>query len=497
MKKYILKNLILPLASRCTSNKGWDYYKHYIKADFDPVPLWRERQWQRLLNVLRHAYARVPFYRSKYEKAGVRLDDIKNEADFRRLPVITKKELRDNFPENVIADNFSLEFLRYSNTSGTTGSSLILVNDQDDINYKYASKLRSQYLMGCDIGDNIVRLTPNECQPCLPTGESPDVGFYKYLKMLLSRHKFKRQAYYIFLERYLINRFLNSRRFPPPLSPDLTDKELFNYVKVIQEFKPSIVTGYPVYLYLVAKYIQENRISMPKCKCIDLTAGLSSSYMRGFIGEQFSAPVFQSYGGCEFGRVASSCEHDAGRMHILEEQCYIEFIKNNGEPARQGQLANIIITALNAYGMPVIRYEHGDVGEYFEEGCACHRTTRLMQVAGRLHDLIITSDGKLVPSREILEQFQGRFGIKLFQLIQHSNGEVDFKYVKESAVVEINQDDIKMRLRMLLGDDVLINMQPLGFIQPAFSGKYRYVRSATYEPFRCVEDKKKALGNFW
>ncbi len=497
MRKYILKNIMLPLAAKCSSNKGWDYYGQYIQADFDPAEIRRKRRWAKLMRVVDHAYQNVPFYRKKYDEAGITPADIRCEEDFRRLPVITKKELREFFPKNVIAQNYPKEFMRFSNTSGTTGAGLMLVHDHEDINYKYASKLRSRYLMGCDVNDSILRLAPNECQPCLPDGQSPEVGLRQYLQMALSRHKYRRQAYYIFVERHIANSLINNRRFPPPLEADFTDNDILAYIKEIQRFRPQIITGYPVYLYLCARYLQKHPCRLPACKGIDLTAGVSTRAMRQFIGEQFHAPVFQSYGGCELGRIASSCPHSDGLMHILEEQCYIEFIKNSGEKAQEGELANIIVTALNSYGMPFIRYEHGDVGKFHNQSCACRRTSQLMDVAGRLQDLIISREGAPIPSKEVIGAFLDYPGVKLFQCIQRNAETIDFKVVKDDPSVRLDIEQIKKGIKSLLGDRIDIDVQEVDYIRSASSGKYRLVRSATYEPFRCVEEQKRPLGNYW
>ncbi|HQO58535.1 MAG TPA: hypothetical protein PLT76_07410 [Candidatus Omnitrophota bacterium] len=497
MRKYFLKKIVMPLSLRMSSNKGWRYYNDYIRADFEPIETRRARQWQRVLSLVNHAYHHVPFYRKKYDQAGIKPEHIKCEADFRKLPVITKKDLRENFPRNTVADNYPLERMRYSNTSGTTGASLILVHDHDDINHKYASKLRSWHLMGCDLGDTVVRITPNECQPCLPTGESPDIPLLKYLKMVLSRHKHARQAYYIFVERHITNRLLNNRRFPPPLNPDFSDKDLWDYIRVVQEFKPDFISGYPLYLYWLAHRIQKDRISIPPLKGLDLTAGLSFPGMRQFISEQFRAPVFQNYGGCELGRVASSCPMSNGQMHVLEDHCYMEFIRANGDPARPGELANIIMTALNSYGMPFIRYEHGDVGSFADDPCPCRRTSCLMRVAGRLQDLIMTADGHAIPSHEILELSLSHPGIKLFQLIQRAPDQFDFKFVPDALPQETDLDGLRDKLKHVLGPGADIRFQAVDYIRTASSGKYRLVRSSTFEPFRCVSDPKKPLGDSW
>ena len=176
MRKFFLKNLILPAASKLTSNRAWDYYHQYIQSEFDSVEIRKQQQWKKIKKLIDHAYRNVPFYRNKFNSAGINPDDIKDEQDFRRIPITTKNELRGELSGNIIANNYSSKNLRFSNTSGTTGASLILMHDHNDINYKYASKLRSRHLMGCDIDDSILRIAPNECQPCLPDGKSPDIS---------------------------------------------------------------------------------------------------------------------------------------------------------------------------------------------------------------------------------------------------------------------------------------------------------------------------------
>ena len=184
MRKFLLNNLLLPAASKFTSNRAWNYYHRYIESEFDPVEMRKQRQWEKMKKLIDHAYRNVPFYRRKFDNAGIRPDDLKDERDFRRIPITTKNELRGKLSEDIIASNYPSRNLRFSNTSGTTGASLILMHDHEDINYKYASKLRSRNLMGCDVNDSVLRIAPNECRPCLPDGKTPDINALKYLSMV-------------------------------------------------------------------------------------------------------------------------------------------------------------------------------------------------------------------------------------------------------------------------------------------------------------------------
>ena len=281
------------------------------------------------------------------------------------------------------------------------------------------------------------------------------------------------------------------------MKADFSDDDLLSYLKEIQRYKPRIISGYPIYLYLLAKYIRLNEIQLPPCKVIDLTSGLSTRGMRGFIGEQFKAPVHQIYGGCELGRVASGCTQSDGLMHILEDHCFIEFLRDSGEPAQAGELSNIIVTSLTSYGMPFIRYEHGDVGKFYNDPCDCGRTTQLMDVEGRLQDLIITQKGEAMPSQRIMETFLELSGIRLFQLIQHDPIKFEFRIAKEDPDANVDISWIKKKIMNCLGSDIEVDFKYVDFIKPAASGKYRLVRSTTYKHFRCVEDREQPLGNFW
>ena len=193
----------MPAVSSLSGNKGWQYYQQYIQSEYGPVEVRRKRQWKKLIKLLHHAYYNVPFYRKKFDRAGIRPEDIKTEADFRKIPITTKRELRENFPYEVVAKNHSLKDLRFSNTSGTSGASLILVHDREDINYKYASKLRSRHLMGSEIGESVLRITSNECQPCLPNGTSISGNLLTYLWLVLSNKKYRNK--FFCYDRYGLN----------------------------------------------------------------------------------------------------------------------------------------------------------------------------------------------------------------------------------------------------------------------------------------------------
>ena len=486
MRRLRVKNILLFAVGCVTSNKAWHYFKEYIASEYEPVEIRKRRQWQKLLIMINHAYRNVPFYKDKFDKSGIKPEDIRCEADYRKIPITSKQELRDNFPHKIIAQNYRLRNLRFSNTSGTSGGLLVLVHDNRDINYKYASKLRTRYLMGSEIGDKVLRIAPNECQPCLPDGSSPDINLGKYLYMRLTRHQAWPQARYIFLESKIINPLFHQRRFLPPLRVAFKERHLDFFLKHISNVEPDLLTAYPVYLYLIARLIEKRGVTIKGIKAVDLTAGLSSGSLRAYLERQFDAPVYQIYGGCEFGRIAGSCPDSKGLMHILEDLCYVEFINQNGQVVRERELSNIIVTSLTDSAMPLIRYELGDVGWYTNDLCACGRTTQLMDVEGRLQDLIITKDGKILTTELFLESFLNYPGIVLFQLLQLGPDKYEFLIVRDEDY-EFDLGQIRCTLHKHLGEDSRIEIKFVEYIEPAPSGKYRLVKSCSYDQFRFVQ----------
>jgi len=65
------------------------------------LPAWLQRRLceKRLIRSIRQAYENVPFYRRKYDEAGVDIHSICSAEDIKRLPFVTKDEIREIFPK--------------------------------------------------------------------------------------------------------------------------------------------------------------------------------------------------------------------------------------------------------------------------------------------------------------------------------------------------------------------------------------------------------------
>jgi phenylacetate-CoA ligase len=61
-------------------------------------------QSQRLQKVCERVYARVPFYKKKFDEKGIKPSDIRNIQDIVKLPFTKKVDLRDNYPYGLFAE---------------------------------------------------------------------------------------------------------------------------------------------------------------------------------------------------------------------------------------------------------------------------------------------------------------------------------------------------------------------------------------------------------
>ncbi len=60
-----------------------------------PFEMLQKLQLARFKKIFVHAYEHSPFYRKKYQDVGIRVDDIQTMDDIRKVPIITKDDLRE------------------------------------------------------------------------------------------------------------------------------------------------------------------------------------------------------------------------------------------------------------------------------------------------------------------------------------------------------------------------------------------------------------------
>jgi phenylacetate-CoA ligase len=216
--------------------------------------------------------------------------------------------------------------------------------------------------------------------------------------------------------------------------------------------KPRLVRGYASSLYFIAEYIENNNIKIHYPESVISSSETLFPKMREKIEKVFKAKVYDSYGCREVSQIATECDKNCG-LHIVMENQIVELKKDNNGRNR------VIVTNLNNFCMPIIRYEVGDLATFIEEAkCKCGRTSfRLEKILGRTNENIILKNGKIVNGEyfeflfyEIweVERFQVSYSLKrdkmTIRIKTKSSHEKISKFLKKTIFEHLGAFDIEI-----------------------------------------------------
>ena len=174
----------------------------------------------------------------------------------------------------------------------------------------------------------------------------------------------------------------------------------------------------------------------------------------------FGCKVFDKYGSREFSGIAYECEAHQGH-HVVAESYVVEILKD-GRPAKPGEMGEVVVTDLNNYCMPLIRYRLGDVAVAVDPkaSCACGRGLPLIgKIEGRVQALIFGKSGRYMPGTFFAHLFKDyEYLIRQYFVEQVVHGEIILKIVKGPRFSEDEFQTVLSLLREHLGDNTIISV---------------------------------------
>lgn len=419
------------------SNVRKIWYLHKVmKQQWLKTSELEEIQRKMLRGIIKHAYENVPFYHRKFRSVGVMPDDIKTVDDLKKIPITTKQELRDNFPDT-IAKGVNLNNCDVSKTSGSTGIPLTVYYSERDDDYEKAIALRPNLSCGQKMRDKWMVIT------------SPD--------HVVPKRWFQRLR--IFAPEF-ISLFDNVKR----------------QISILESFNPEVLDGYPSSIYLIAKEIEETGNDKIHPKIIFTTAELLTDDMRKHIESVFGVEVYDQFGCVELARTAWECPEHCG-YHIDIDAVIMEFLRD-GVPVTSGERGEIVYTGLYQHAMPFIRYAIGDIGIPTDEKCPCGRGLPLMRVLeGRSDAFVQTPDGRIFSPiiwTILLRPFSE---IAQFKVIQEKKDLIKVQIVMGRNFSQETIEQVKREIKNVLGEDINIEIEIVNEIPKEKSGKVRSVVS--------------------
>ena len=146
----------------------------------------------------------------------------------------------------------------------------------------------------------------------------------------------------------------------------------------------------------------------------------------------------------------------------------------DGAPVSPGEIGEVVITDLNNYCMPFIRYRIGDLAEAMAEGgCACGRgAPRLGAIEGRVQSIIQGADGRYLPGTffaHYLKEYD--HAIKRFQVIQEERDAMTFRVVKGGRFSDDVLAEVLHTFRHYLGERMRIDVEFVDEVAMVRTGK--------------------------
>jgi phenylacetate-CoA ligase len=148
-----------------------------------------------------------------------------------------------------------------------------------------------------------------------------------------------------------------------------------------------------------------------------------------------------------------------------------------------GQLGEIVITRLDNFAMPFVRYSSGDLGVMAVAPCRCGRSLPLLQrVEGRVQDAITTADGRVISGPFFAHMFKDCPDVKEFQVHQLAIDRLRIVMVLSEHSEFLSRLRIERLVKQYLGPDMDLEFELCDAIPPTRSGKRRVVISSVSSP---------------
>jgi phenylacetate-CoA ligase len=421
-----------------------EFYKEFRRKDDrrdgqdDTAPL--------LSQLLTHCFDAVPYYSEAIRSGGT---NFKGDpfALLRRLPVLTKEILRSHATQLTSRDIDQRRWY-YNTSGGSTGEPVRFIQDAYFRDRSTAITFLNSSWTGCEPTDSEIRLW----------GSERDIfhGTEGWRNATVNR-----------LKRL---RTLNAFR----MTPD----GMGRYIEVLNRTRPKLIVAYAQAIYELAQFARQNNLLTVPQRAIVTSAGTLHDFMRETIESVFGCRVFNRYGSREVGNIACQCACHGG-LHVAPWGNYIEIVDDNDRPVPNGELGDILVTSLNNYAMPLIRYRIGDRGRLSSLSCPCGRPGQILdRIAGRNVDAFRTVDGTLIDGEYFTHLLYFRSWVTKFQVLQRNYSEIEFRIVGASErCSQTELDQIVEKARLLLGPQCAVAFHFVTNIEPSPSGKYRYTIS--------------------
>lgn len=368
-------------------------------------PALRQRQSERLVELLRVVAASNPFWQAKYAAARVDPASVRGLDDLARLPFCTKQELVDDqHAHPPFGSNLTYPRSRYHRlhqTSGTTGRPMRWLDTRESWDW----------LMSC--WGQMFRIAGLRSDDVLafPFSFGPFIGFWAGFEGACRQGN---------------------------LSIAMGGMSSEARLRLMEELQVTWVCCTPTYALRLVEVAEQMRLdlaSLPvRAILVAGEPGGNVPAIRARLEAAWGARVIDHWGMTDIGSLGIEPEGAAGGLSILETECIAEIIHpDTGRPVPRGELGELVITNLGRLGQPVIRYRTGDLVRASRDPCPSGLALLRLEggILGRADDMVTIRGNNVFPSsieaivREFPQVVEYRILIETRRAMPHLKLEIE------------------------------------------------------------------------
>lgn len=427
-KEKFIKRFILPLSDLVLKRSISKHLKFLEKSQWWSLEELEKFQNERLKVLIKHSYENVPYYTKLFESLNLKPSDFRSKEDLKKLPILTKDEIKRNFPEFIVNKNLKKGTYYKGASSGSTGEPLNYYLSKEAYSFNIACGLRAWSWMGYKLGDKYIKVSQNQ------------------------RSKKEKKIQ----DKLLNNDYLFLK--------NINKEGVSEAISLIKQTKPKVIRCYPDPLEFIADELIARGEFLP-LTAIATTGNVLHREARKKIEFAFQTKIYDGYS-CEGSAPFFQCEtHE--NYHAAMEYAISEFVdvERNLDGFIQGRH---IVTNLWNFDTPFIRYDSQDLLEFTGEKCSCGRNLLpIKKILGRDNDILITTNGKNIIAQIFTIFFSKFSNVLQFQFIQEDTlnikcnivvndffNDVDFNNIKDYVLSVF--DDKSMNIRFELVNEIKI-----------------------------------------
>lgn len=390
----------------------------------------RQLQLNQCNIILKHAQDTVPYYRELWAKAGINIPETLSEEFFSQLPITRRQDIQQA-GERFVTKRPPPEHgkIDFATTSGSTGRPVRFGRNGLTNLWWLVFALREHLWHERDFLAKLCAIRWAKLGVAVAPDGLPNPNWGEVINPI----------------------------FPtgPSSLLNVTTK-LSEQLEWLDREKPDYLISFPSNLLALSQYAQENNLKLPQVRHLRVVGETLTEDMRKVLANSWNTSVIDMYTCEEVGYLAIQCPQ-AEHFHVQSENIILEIVDDQGRPCPVGVTGRVLITSLNNFATPLIRYELGDYAE-FGPPCACGRGLPVIKrIHGRKRNRLIMPDGE---SRYSLFPYLGEHGqiasltgvkVKQFQCVQHTIQRVEIKLVTERELTLEEQSRVTQLMQGHLG----------------------------------------------